>query len=70
LVKLGTRINGKWGGAPRRYSAFRDLPPMLKGLYPRSFFGGLVEWLMAADCKSAALRASEVQILHPPQILK
>jgi hypothetical protein len=28
--------------------------------------GQLAEWLMAADCKSAALCATEVQILHCP----
>ena len=30
--------------------------------------GQLAEWLMAADCKSAALRATEVRILHCPPI--
>ena len=31
-----------------------------------STIGQLAEWLMAADCKSAALCATEVQILHCP----
>src|SRR5947209_5461862 len=29
--------------------------------------GGVAEWLMAADCKSAALRASGVRIPPPPR---
>ncbi len=32
----------------------------------KEFSGQLAEWLMAADCKSAALRATEVRILHCP----
>ena len=29
----------------------------------------VAEWLMAADCKSAALRATEVRILHCPPLI-
>jgi hypothetical protein len=31
--------------------------------------GQLAEWLMAADCKSAALVATEVRILHCPPLI-
>src|SRR4029453_8036857 len=39
--------------------------------FPVSSFelGQLAEWLMAADCKSAALCATEVRILHCPPLM-
>src|SRR6266545_886924 len=32
----------------------------------RDQHGGVAEWLMAADCKSAGLRPTKVRILPPP----
>ena len=32
--------------------------------------GGVPEWLIGADCKSAALRATQVRILPPPPSFK
>ena len=38
----------------------------LLGLSSWVKWGGVPEWLIGADCKSAALRATQVRILPPP----
>ena len=56
------------GSTPIAGSRRRQTRQRIRSRWLREL-GQLAEWLMAADCKSAALRATEVRILHCPPLI-